>query len=78
MVFGWGKKKEEAEPEEPHLQKQIHLPDVSKIIQQTLELRASQTLTDIKSLRNSTEPLIKELVMIGNTLEKDDLQVDEI
>jgi hypothetical protein len=78
MVFGWGKKKEEPEPEESHLQKQIHLPDVSKIIQQTLELRASQTLTDIKSLRNSTEPLIKELVMIGNTLEKDDLQVDEI
>jgi hypothetical protein len=78
MVFGWGKKKEAAEPEELHLQKQIHLPDISKIIQQTLELRTSQTLTEIKLLRNSTEPLIKELVMIGNTLEKDNLQVDEI
>jgi len=78
MVFGWGKKKEEPESGESHLQKQIHLADVSKIIQQTLELRTSQTLTEIKSLRNSTEPLIKELVMIGNTLEKDNLQVDEI
>jgi hypothetical protein len=41
-------------------------------------LRQSQTLSEIKSLRNNTEPLIRELVTIGNTLEKDDLQVDEI
>ena len=78
MVFGWGKKKEEPDSEKSNLQKQIHLPDVSKIIQQTLELRTSQTLSEIKLLRNNTEPLIKELVMIGNTLEKDDLQVDDI
>ena len=78
MVFGWGKKKEEPDSEKSNLQKQIHLQDVSKIIQQTLELRTSQTLFEIKLLRNNTEPLIKELVMIGNTLEKDDLQVDDI
>ena len=78
MVFGWGKKKEEPDSEKSNLQKQIHLQDVSKIIQQTLELRTSQTLSEIKLLRNNTEPLIKELVMIGNTLEKDDLQVDDI
>ena len=78
MVFGWGKKKESPEPEESHHQKQINLSDVSKIIQQTLELRRSQTLTEIKLLRNSTEPLIQELVLIGDTLEKDNLQVDEI
>ena len=78
MVFGWGKKKEELEREELNLQKQIQLSDVSKIIRQVLELRQSQTLSEIKSLRNNTEPLIRELVTIGNTLEKDDLQVDEI
>ena len=78
MVFGWGKKKEEPDSEKSNLQKQIHLQDISKIIQQTLELRTSQTLSEIKLLRNNTEPLIKELVMIGNTLEKDDLQVDDI
>jgi len=77
MVFGWGKKKE-LEPEESNLQNKIQLSDVSKIIQQILELRQSQTLSEIKSLRNNTEPLIKELVTIGITLEKDDLQVDEI
>jgi len=78
MVFGWGKKKEELEPEALNLQKQIQLSDVSKITREILELRQSQTLSEIKSLRNNTEPLIKELVTIGNTLEKDDLQVDEI
>jgi len=77
MVFGWGKKKE-LEPEELNLQNQISISDVSKITQQILGLRQSQTLTEIKLLRNNTEPLIRELITIGNTLEKDDLQVDEI
>jgi hypothetical protein len=78
MVFGWGKKKEEKKPEEVPSPKQIKLSEVSEIIQKILELRTSQILSDIKSLRDNTEPLIKELIMIGNTLEKDDLQVDEI
>lgn len=78
MVFGWGKKKEELVPEALNLQKQIPLSDVSKITRGILELRQLQTLSEIKSIRNNTEPLIKELVTIGNTLEKDDLQVDEI
>ena len=78
MVFGWGKKKEEPKSEEIPSQKQIRLTDVSEIIRQILELRTSQILSDVKSLRDNTEPLIKELIMIGNTLEKDDLQVDEI
>jgi hypothetical protein len=78
MVFGWGKKKEEKKSEETPSQKQIELSDVSKIIQQILELKTSQILSDIKSLRNNTEPLIKELIMIGDALEHDDLQVDEI
>ncbi len=76
MVFGWGKKKEEKKSEEITSQKQIELSDVSKIIQQILELKTSQILSDIKSLRNNTEPLIKELIMIGDALEHDDLQVE--
>jgi len=78
MVFGWNKKKEEKKSEEIPSQKQIRLSDISEIIRQILELRTLQILSDIKSLRDNTEPLIKELVMIGNTLEKDNLQVDEI
>ena len=78
MVFGWNKKKEEKKSEEIPSQKQIRLSDVSEIIRQILELRTLQIISDIKSLRDSTDPLIKELVMIGNALEKDNLQVDEI
>jgi hypothetical protein len=78
MVFGWGKKKEEKISEEITLQKKIKLSDVTEIISQILELRTSKILSEIKSIRNNTEPLIKELIMIGNTLEKDNLQVDEI
>ena len=78
MVFGWGKKKEEKKSEEIPAQKSIRLSDASEIIRQILELRTSQILSEIKSLRDNTEPLITELIMIGNTLEKDDLQVDEI
>ncbi len=78
MVFGWGKKKEEIKSEETPSSKQIRITDVSEILRQILELRTSQTLSEIISLRDNTEPLIKELIMIGNTLEKDDLQVDEI
>jgi hypothetical protein len=78
MVFGWGKKKEEKVSEEIPLQKSIKLSDISEIISQILELRTSKILAEIKSIRNNTEPLIKELIMIGNTLEKDDLQVDDV
>jgi len=77
MVFGWGKKKEDNFEEIP-LKKQIKLSDVSEIVRPLLELRGAQVLSDIKSIRDSTEPLIAELIMIGHTLEKDNLQVDDI
>lgn len=77
MVFGWGNKKEDYSEEIP-LKKQIKLSDVSEIVRPLLELRGIQVLSDIKSIRDRTEPLITELIMIGNTLEKDNLQVDDI
>ncbi|MBS3922010.1 MAG: exonuclease SbcC [Nitrosarchaeum sp.] len=77
MVFGWGKKKE-VQSEEVPTEKQIPLSEVSKIVQKMLELRTNQILNDIKSIRDNTEPLISELISIGNTLEKDNLQVDDI
>ncbi len=77
MVFGWGKKKEVISEEIPS-EKQISLSEVSKIVQKLLELRTNQILNDIKSIRDNTEPLISDLISIGNALEKDDLQVDDI
>lgn len=79
MVFGWGKKKKEEIPvEEIPQNKEISLVDVPKIISELVELRESQTLTEITNLRNNTEPLIEDLTKIGNVLEKDNLNLDDV
>ena len=43
-----------------------------------MKLRKSQTLSEINYLRNNTEPLINDLIKIGNVLEKDNLKIDNI
>ena len=79
MVFGWGKKKQEKEPivETPR-EKEVLLSDVSKIVTELEKLRKSQTLYEMKHLRNNTEPLIEDLIKIGKVLEEDDLKIDDI
>ena len=79
MVFGWGKKKQEEKsvdviPQE----KEVKLSDIPKIVTELNQLRKSQTISEIKHLRNNTAPLIDDLMEIGNVLEKDNLQVDDI
>ena len=79
MVFGWGKKKEvEKSVEEIPQNKDILLSDVTKIVDDLYHLRTSQTISEIKDLRNQTAPLIDDLINIGNVLEKDNLNVDDI
>ena len=79
MVFGWGKKKEvEKSVEEIPQNKEILLSDVTKIVNDLYHLRTSQTVSEIKDLRNQTAPLIDDLINIGNVLEKDNLNVDDI
>ena len=78
MVFGWGKKKEKEIPKEIPQQKEVSLSEVEKITNELLDLRKTQTLAEIKSLRNQTFPLLKELSSIIRNLEKDDLKVDDI
>ena len=79
MVFGWGKKKQEETSGGEILQnKEIALADVPKIISDLSALRKSQTLSEINNLRNKTAPLIEELMKIGNVLEKDDLNMDDV
>lgn len=78
MVFGWGKKKEEQIPREILKEKEIKLSEVQKITKDFLDLRNTQTLTEIKLLRDQTSPLIKELGNIAHALENDDLKVDDI
>ena len=80
MVFGWGKKKpvEIAPVEHKSVKSNISLSDVPQIISDLNKLRESQTLSEIKNLRNNTAPLIDELIKIGIVLEKDNLSVDDI
>ncbi len=79
MVFGWGKKKQVEEPvERKPINQNISLSEVPKIIDDLSKLRESQTLSEIKNLRNNTAPLIDELMKIGIVLEKDDLKIDDI
>ena len=79
MVFGWGKKKQVDEPvERKPTNQEIELSEVPKIINDLRKLRESQTLSEIKNLRNETAPLIDDLMKIGIVLEKDDLNIDDI
>ena len=79
MVFGWGKKKQEEKPvEEIPQTKEISLSDVEKIVADLGKLRESQTVSEVKHLRNNTAPLIDDLIKVGNMLEKDTLNVDDI
>jgi len=79
MVFGWGKKKQVEEPvERKPTSQEIDLSEVPKIINDLRKLRESQTLSEIKNLRNETAPLIDDLMKIGIVLEKDDLNIDDI
>jgi len=79
MVFGWGKKKQEEKPVEKTPQaKEVQLLDVHKIVDELNQLRQSQIISEIKHLRNNTEPLIDDLTKIGDVLEKDNLKVDDI
>lgn len=76
MVFGWGKKKEEPPPSTQKME--VSVTEIPKIVDGILDARFSQMLSQIKSLRDATSPMIKELSKIGQTLEKDNLDVDEI
>ena len=79
MVFGWGKKKQVEEPvERKRVNQEIELSEVPQIINDLRKLRESQTISEIKHLRNDTAPLIDDLMKIGIVLDKDDLNIDDI
>lgn len=80
MVFGWGKKKPKKESPIAEIpkKKEIALSAVPQVVIDLENLRKSKTINEIRILRNSTEPLITDLIKIGNVLEKDDLKIDDI
>ena len=66
MVFGWGNKKsvESTRVERTSANQNISLSDVPQIISDLSKLRESQTLSEIKNLRNNTAPLIDDLMKL--------------
>ncbi len=56
----------------------IHLADVSGIIDEIDAVRQDRIISDGRRIKNQTQPLIDELIKIGNVLEKDDLNVDDV
>ena len=58
MVFGWGKKKQVEEPvERKRVIQEIDLSEGPQIINHVRKLRESQTISEIKNLRNDTAPV---------------------
>lgn len=80
MVFGWSKKKQEEKPVQEEIPKETEIPisDVEKIVTDLKQLRKSQTVAEVKHLRNNTAPLIDDLIKIGKHLEDDDLDIEDI
>ena len=69
---------EEQPVERKRVNQEIELSEVPQIINDLRKLRESQTISEIKNLRNDTAPLIDDLMKIGIVLEKDDLNIDDI
>lgn len=56
----------------------IGLGEIPKILARLDAVKADQTVTSIKNIRDMAEPTIKELVSMGRALEQDDLDTDSI
>ena len=57
MVFGWGKKQQDDNyVEKIPQEKDVQLSDVNKIVSELNQLRKSQIISEIKHLRDHTEP----------------------
>jgi len=79
MVFGWGKKKENIqEIGTVPLEKQISLSEVNKITNEIKSLREKTLISEYKSFKDKINDQLKELIIIANTLEKDNLKTEDI
>ncbi len=79
MVFGWGKKRHEKNPADGASQeRKVQLPEVHSIISDLNQAHTLQTVSEIQHLRDSTVPLIDDLIKVGNVLARDSLNVDDI
>ena len=79
MVFGWGKKKQEDVPiRQAQRRIEIALQEVPDVLAELNQTKAAHTIHDIIYLRDAIAPLIDDLMKIGDLLERDSLNVDDI
>ncbi len=79
MVFGWGRKKREDEPvREVPQRSEIGLHDVPSVLAELNQTKAARAVHDIIYLRDAIAPLVDDMMRIGNLLERDSLNVDDI
>ena len=79
MVFGWGKK-ENVENDIVVEQKEIeiHFTEIEKILAEMKDLRQKTLVAEINLFRNKMEPEKNQVLDIVNSLEKDNLKINEM
>ena len=79
MVFGWGKK-ENIENDTIVGQKEIeiHFTEIEKILSEMKDLRQKTLVAEINLFRNKMEPEKNQVLDIVNSLENDNLKINEM
>jgi len=79
MVFGWGKKKIEPQTiETTHSKKEIKFSEINKILDDIKTLRTKTLIAETKSIKNKISVELDAVLKIAETLESDDLKVEDI
>lgn len=80
MVFGWGKKKDVKEAQEPtsKFEKRILLSEINKTIKENEAQRIKKIVEQTKPIREQTDNERKKIIIVVSELERDDLKADEV
>ena len=79
MVFGWGKKEDvESNTVVEEKEIEIHFTEIEKILDEMKDLRQKTLIAEINIFRNKMEPEKNQVLDIVNSLEKDNLKINEM
>lgn len=78
MVFGWGRRARGGPPAQAPAERRVTLAGARTEAAGLVEARESRAVSEVRSLRDATAPLIEDLAGIGRAIEADELEVDEL
>jgi len=79
MVFGWGKKKAAPQTiETTPSKKEIKFSEINKILDDIKTIRTKTLIAEAKSIKNKISVQLDDVLKIAQTLERDDLKVEDI